>query len=207
MGGNAEYSDVQMESCVIESCILAQFGDPQFGLIVRDSSVRDCRIMNCSVQQVRFIDSIIDGLATTQPFLLYGCVFDCVSIRGSVGPIMAVGPHDDLPKKEEFIVSIVSQYDHVSLALDISEAIFEDADFYYVPGDLVRRDEETQALLRRDIFQSVDPADLPAYAKIWVSRFEVSPFDSIVAIAPKKSPKFHAYMQDLRWLRSVGLAD
>ena len=48
---------------------------------------------------------------------------------------------------------------------------------------------------------------LPMFAQIAVSRFEVTPFDTMVAIAPKRSKNFAAYNADLEVLRAEGLAD
>lgn len=98
-------------------------------------------------------------------------------------------------------------YRDVEWALDISQANFVDADFYYVPGELIRRDEETQFLLRRESFSGMDVSDLPSYAKIAVDRFEPSPWDSIVAIAPRRSRNFDRRLSELTELRRAGLAE
>ncbi len=92
-------------------------------------------------------------------------------------------------------------------ALDISQAEFSDADFYFVPGHLVRRDPETQFLLRRDVVEKTQGIELPVYAGIAVSRFEMTPFDSLVAVAPRRSKNFAQYLADLEYLRSAGLAE
>jgi hypothetical protein len=56
-----------------------------------------------------------------------------------------------------------------------------------VPGELIRRDENTQVLLRREAFSGIDWRDLPPSVGTWARRFESTPFDSIVALAPKGS--------------------
>jgi hypothetical protein len=98
------------------------------------------------------------------------------------------------------------KYKEVDWAVDISEAVFSDADFYYVPGELIRRDENTQ-LLRREAFGDIDWRGLPGSARIWASRFESTPFDSIVGIAPKGSKNFGKVMADIEWLHRRGLLD
>jgi hypothetical protein len=85
---------------------------------------------------------------------------------------------------------VVAKYKDVDWALDISEAIFSDADFYYVPGELIRRDENTQVLLRREDFRDINWRELPGYVGLWVRRFESAPSGSIVGIAPKDSKDF-----------------
>jgi hypothetical protein len=45
------------------------------------------------------------------------------------------------------------------------------------------------------------------YAGIAVSRFELTPFDSLVAIAPRRSKNFAQHLEDLEYLRRAGLAE
>lgn len=82
--------------------------------------------------------------------------------------------------------------------------MFSGVDFSYIPGHLILRDPETQVLLKRERFAGVSGKDLPVYA---ASRFEESPFDSIVGIAPKGSKNFASYMKDVEWLYGNALAD
>ncbi|GAB2860758.1 hypothetical protein GCM10027074_29840 [Streptomyces deserti] len=98
-------------------------------------------------------------------------------------------------------------YQEVEWALDIREAKFSDASFYYVPGELIRGDEETQFLLRRESFAGADLSDLPVYAGIAAGRFGVSPWDSIVAVAPGRSKSFGQVLSELDELRGMGLAE
>jgi hypothetical protein len=66
--------------------------------------------------------------------------------------MMVTPPNHALPAqmRAEFEMGILDYYSRVDWALDISKADFEEADLYYVPGNLARRDEETQVLLRQD---------------------------------------------------------
>jgi hypothetical protein len=74
-----------------------------------------------------------------------------------------------------------------------------------VPGELIRRDENIQVLLRREAFGDIDWRGLPGFAGIW-ARFESTPFDSIVGIAPKGSKNFGKAMADIEWLYRRGFA-
>jgi hypothetical protein len=47
---------------------------------------------------------------------------------------------------------------------------------------------------------------LPSYAQICASRFEATPFDTLVAVAPKRSRHFAARRAALEVLRAEGLA-
>ncbi len=101
----------------------------------------------------------------------------------------------------------MEKYKEVNWALDIRDAVFTGAaEFFGVPGELIRRDENTQVLLRREAFAGMEWRDLPGVVGPWVSRFESTPFDSIVAVAPKGSKRFRDYMADIEWLHAKGLA-
>lgn len=161
------------DQCVFNGSVLAQWDDPDLGLVVRDVTARRCRAVRCGMHGVRFEDVLVDGLAVTSLLHLSGCVFKHVTLAGNIGPLMATPPNYSLPPdvRDRFTVGIVAYYAGVDWALDISRAAFSDADFYYVPGHLVRRDEETQFLLHRDRVEQFSQLErLPSYAQIWASR-------------------------------------
>ena len=205
IGSGRTYSGIELVSDTLTSCLLAQFDDPDFGLTVRDALLRGCTVDRCQVQGVYFEDVTVDGLNAKQIHRLYGCVFNRVVLKGKIGPIMVMPPHGGLGDRERHIAGMVEKYREVEWALDISQASFVDADFYCIPGDLIKYDSETQVLLRREKFEGVRIGDLPTYAGIWASRFTETPFDSLVAIAPKRSKSFSKYMHDIEWLHAQGL--
>ncbi|OKI30159.1 hypothetical protein [Streptomyces sp. CB03911] len=206
IGSGRTYDDARLANCTLKACMLAQFDDPEFGLVVRDSLLQGCRVDRCSIQGVLFERVTVDGLTAAQVHRLYGCVFNQVVLRGKIGPVMAMMPHSGLADRESHIAGMVAKYRDIEWALDISEASFSDADFYGVPGDLIRYDAGTQVLLRREKFSGATPEDLPPYVRTWVSRFDESPFDSLVGIAPKRSRSFAKYMHDIEWIHSQNLA-
>lgn len=205
IGAPREYGDVRLVECTLKSCRLVQVDDPGFGLVVRDVVLDRCRMEGCQAAGVYFEDVTVDTLRLADLHLLSGCVFKHVTLRGKIDPLMAKPPSPTWPSVSELTAGVIRKYKDVDWALDISEAIFSDADFYYVPGDLIRRDEDTQVLLRREGFRDIDWRELPGYAGTWARRFGLTPFDSIVAIAPKASKKFSKYLADIEWLRANGL--
>jgi hypothetical protein len=85
--------------------------------------------------------------------------------------------------KDRLTAGIIAYYSGVDWALDISRAAFSDADFYYVPGHLARRDEESQFLLHRERVEQCGHLErLPAFAQIVASRFKATPLDALVAV-------------------------
>jgi hypothetical protein len=98
---------------------------------------------------------------------------------------------------------------HAADRLDWSKAVIDGSHLraMKVPGDLVRRDVETQFLLRRETLAGVDLTEFPVVARIEASRFEITPFDSIVAIVSKRTKNFERFRDGLEQLRKAGLAE
>ncbi|MFB7336962.1 hypothetical protein ACFC00_35875 [Streptomyces adustus] len=210
IGSNRVFGPAELDRCEFQNSVLAQFDDPDLGLVVRDVTARRCRVSGLGAQGVRFEDIRIDGLAITTQLNLNGCVFKHVTLRGNIGPLMATPPNLSLPQdvRDRFTAGIVAYYADVDWALDISEAAFAGADFYHVPGHLVRRDEETQFLLHRERVEQFGSLErLPPVARFAARRFESTPFDTTVAVAPRRSKHFASYLADLEVLRAEGLAD
>lgn len=208
IGTGKVFSDLDLDQVTFQGGGLAQYDDPAFGTVVRNVTLTRSGAANCAVHGVRFEDITVDGLSLTKLHQLAGCVFRHVTLKGRIGPVMTTPVHYALAADVQaaFNAAIVDYYRNVDWALDITEAQFSDADFYLVPGDLVRRDPHTQFLLRRATVENTS-IELPHYAQICVSRFETTPFDSLVAIAPRRSKNFSRYIEDLEYLRQAGLAD
>ena len=199
-----------MVRCEFRSATLGQVDDPAMPLVVRNVSLTRCAAKGrSSLWGVRVEDVVVDGLTTSPAAVLTACAFRHVTLRGRIGSLMFQPPPftmDEQPRA--FIDTILRYYADVDWAVDISEAEFTgDVNFFFVPGDLVRRDVETQFLLRRETLAGVDLTEFPVVARIEASRFEVTPFDSIVAIASKRTKNFERYRDDLEQLRKAGLAE
>src|SRR5262249_18877121 len=104
--------------------------------------------------------------------------------------------------------AIVDAYRSIDWALDISAAEFTDVSLDFVPGELVRRDPRTQFLLRRESLATLDGRRLPHGADLFLSRFDHTPFGSMVVVATKRSKRwFHECLAILEELRDIGLAE
>jgi hypothetical protein len=209
LGSGGEFANLRITGCTFKRCRLVQQDDPNFGLRVSNVQVEKCRSLACLVAGVYFRDVNVDGFNISSNMRLDGCFFERVILRGRIGPFSINPPDGTWPAStwSEFTATAFAKYRTIDWALDISEAEFSSAEILYVPGELVRRDEETQFLLRREVLKDVDMESLPVYSKIYVSRFEVTPFDSMVVAAPKRSKTFREQLQNLEYMRSAGLAE
>ncbi|MFI6284430.1 hypothetical protein ACIBCM_06680 [Streptomyces sp. NPDC051018] len=208
-GAGGVVQDLRFDRCVFIVCSLVQFDDPEPPLVARNITATRCTLDNCSVAGVRFEDITIEHLTVRGWPLIRGCVFSRVTLKGRIGPLVAATPL--APAGSELhpyaTGAIVDAYASVDWALDISEAEFTDVALDLVPGNLIRRDPETQFLLHRDKLEGLDPQTLPRRAKLFVDRFQYSPFDTMVAVAPKRSRYFRDFLESLEELRKRGLAE
>jgi hypothetical protein len=103
-------------------------------------------------------------------------------------------------------------YASTDWALDISEAHFTSGpDLHFVPGELVRRDPSTQALVSRRALDGISLASLPwegsslRLATEWFLAH--SPYEDVVLAAAKGTSYFQCDLAALGMLREKGIAE
>ena len=207
-GSGRIFSDFELTRVAFASCVLAQHDDPSFGLVVRDSVLRNCSFNACSMAGVKLENVTVDG-ARFRKIGIDGCVFRNVTLRGKIGQFILNGPAIALPEEmfASFSSAMVDFYRDVDWALDIRDAVFTDATIRAVPGELVLRNEDRHFLLdRTDRDAVLSMPDVPPLAKAYFRDFDLTPFDSMIAVASQGSKTFEAQLAGLRWLRERGLA-
>jgi uncharacterized protein YjbI with pentapeptide repeats len=208
-GSGRIFSELDLRGVKFASCTLAQHDDPSFGLVVRDSMLRDCSFNACVMAGVALTNVVVDGARFTKSSIS-GCVFNNVTLRGRIGQFVLAGPARSLASEvfAAFSTSLVDFYRRVDCALDITDAVFTDAAVRAVPGDLIRRDVSRHFLIRRENRDTVlSLPDAPTLAKAYFRDFDLTPFDSMVAIAAQGSKNFEKQLADLQWLRERNLAE
>ncbi len=214
--GPGVYADYEFDRCTF-SC--APFAYPHHP---RDRpTVRNCKLVNCEVQAPDvdgFVaeECLLDTLRARGEVWLIGTLFNHVVLRGRLGSLIFTahplggGDADTLRKKATFARADEAYYGHVDWALDIREAEFYACDLRYVPGHLVRRDSETQALVWRENLQRHDLNQLRYPASAWevsLGMFAESGLPSLVLVAGKRHPKFKRQLEELKELRGLGIAE
>jgi hypothetical protein len=201
--------DAEFEQCYFEGGALAQHDDPTCGFVVKNVILRKCRAGRIELHGVRFEDVTVEGL--TYPRLVHAaaCLFERVTLRGPIGPIQTMPANYTLPAqmRAAFLEQAMKFYAGIEWALDISHAEFSSADFNYVPGNLVRRNSESQFLVHRKAALSAPQGSLPGLAAIIAERAGYSPYDTIVAVAPTRSKNAAMYRDELQVLRDRGIAE
>jgi hypothetical protein len=158
-------------------------------------------------------DTVITGLRTRGLLQIWGPVLKHVRLKGRLGRLMISDVHDPSASpssREAFRADNRDRYADIDWAIDISEAEFEEADLRGVPGGLVRRDPETQVLVRRAALLDGRWRRVPLEDTWWGVALETLLLDgreSEVLVAPRRHPKFPKLRDGLDRLRDAGIAE
>jgi hypothetical protein len=174
----------------------------------------------CWVKGLAIEDVQIDRLKSggDMPLFLHACVFRHVTLLGGITGFKINldltqhrGVDADENDRKAWEAANVAYYQHVDWALDISKAKFTSMPtFEAVPGSLIRRDPQTQVLLRRSELLAVDWESLDygtTAIDITLSWFlSGSPYDDTVVVAARGNHKFKEQLAVLEELRRRGWA-
>jgi hypothetical protein len=183
--------------------------------VVRDVSLIDVTQINATLNTAALEEVTLHNLKRhgASPLFLWGCVFKHVKLSGAISGIKinrSVGPQS--PDQRKWDAATVAFYKTVDWALDISEAKFKGGcSFEAIPGDLVRRNPETQILVTREKLAGADWERLDYggttidLALSWF--FSDSLFNSVVLAARSDSKWAKRDLAVLDMLRSTGIAE
>jgi hypothetical protein len=195
-------ADHELDRCVFRNCgIFSTPGAPP--VTVRSVHARRTTLKSVAVAFAAFEDVVVDGLKTSGVEFIRSCVFKHVTLKGRIEKLVLRNEDDDDGAWME------DYYTDVDWALDISEAVVKTLDLRNVPGRLVRRDHETQALIRRESVEKSDwqPRTL-GIVGIAIEAMMRSGRDDRVVVAPKGDKKvFAEVMEEIRIARERGIAD
>jgi hypothetical protein len=211
----ALFQDVEFRRCYFQGCSLSVTRDPSLRSTVRNVRLIDCGQRGCSLDTAVLEDVLVDGFKTNgQLFQTWGAVFNRVVLKGKIDRLMlssVVSPGLATPAEQRaFDETNAEYYRHVEWALDISQGEFKELDIRGLPGELIRRDPETQVLVTREKALQVKWRSLPFRENVWLiglNLFLESGVSATVFDAEKRNPKFRNYLADLQLMRAAGLAE
>ena len=213
------FSDIEFVKCKFLGGGFGYRYTPDFS---RRTSAKDIRIINCESRKFGIGAALLEDVYIENfrcdLVTVWGALFKHVTIKGRCDSLMIhgitgqgdieVGGKGVLPYRalcDEF-------YETVDWALDIREAEFED--FWIrtrgVPTHLVRRDPETQAVIRRDkaINGKWRELGLSILTQIMFKEFIADALPSFILVAPKRHKQdFKDVLADIRRLRDAGIAE
>jgi hypothetical protein len=200
--------------CTFDNCSLGSGAGPNDRAIVRNVVLnqvtqRACFIRGAAVEDVQLHElNRLGGI----PLFFSAAVFKHVTITGKTSGMKINRQRDPLGRGQDVWDAANKQYYRtVDWALDISKAEFQGSiSLEAVPGSLIKRDEETQVLVKRDRLESVDWRSLDfgrsAYNVCLDWFLTGSQFDDVVLVAEKRSRTFKDSLAILGMLRREGIA-
>lgn len=210
----AMFADLDFRRCYFESCSISITRSPSKRATVRNVSLTTCEQRGCQVNNAIVENVVVNGLKTNGLLQTWGAVFKHLTLRGKLGRIMlspAIAPGVATPAEQRaFDDANREYYSRVDWALDISDGEFEELDIRGIPARLIRRDIETQAVVKREKAMSGTWRRIDLSKTYWATSLQFLldfGFQDIVLVAPKRSRKFRQLLDGLKMLRDAGVAE
>lgn len=208
------FSGIDARNCIFDGCHLPSAARSGDWNKIRDVSLTNVSQSNCSIKTSVIEDVSLHNLkrAGNGPLFLWGCVFKRVKLSGRISAIKL--NRDITPGKTDkhWDDATLDYYKQVDWAIDISEAKFPGSvSLEAIPGDLVKRNPETQVLVKREKLVSCEWRSLDYdntsidIALSWFLRDSL--FDSVVIPACGDTKTMKREVTVLNMLRSEGVAE
>jgi hypothetical protein len=209
------YSDIEIVKCKIHA---GGFGWPHSPDYSRRTTAERISIIDCEVRRFGIgpalcRDILIQNLKS-DVLIVYSALFEHVTIKGRCGRLMIHGefqpdPNASMPPGYSQLSTLF--YSSVDWAIDIRQAEFEDFSFRTggVPARLVRRDPETQVVVKRERLMkgSWRKLGLDGYTKVCIEIFIEEQGADTVLVVPKRMKGSKKLVDDLRKLQAAGIAE
>lgn len=208
------FSDLEFQNCKFVNCRVSITKNPRRRSTVRNVRLIGCETRQCAVEAAILEDVVVDGLKTNYPLHVNGAAFKHVVLKGAVGRVVidATVLPGKLTEDEQtaFDEANAAYYETVDWALDIREAQFRECDLRTIPAHLIRRDPETQVIVKREkaVLESWRSLDLSN--TYWATTLEVflrRGSEDTVLVAPKSDPQYKRLLDGLKMLRDAGVAE
>lgn len=210
----ALFCDYEFTQCQFEHCLFGTLGSPGRRPIARNITLVGCSVFKCFVSAPILENVTVRGLESDANLILWAPAFRHVTLAGSICDLIvnmdenSAGEAD--PVNLEFRQANTKFYQNVDWALDISTAEFNNVSIRGVPAKLVRRDPETQVIIRRERVLESRWRDVPLSGTHWATEIEWfierGEVDHVL-IAPKRSKDFAGLVAGLRLLQKEGVAE
>lgn len=215
----AIFSDLAFYRCRFERCAVSITLDPGKRSTFCRMKIVQCEEVNCGIWPAIIEDVMIDGLETGQLLIANACAYRHVVLRGKVGsiklrravPYTSSVPAWGVPRVQERMDRANAEYyAKVDWALDISEAEFTSGEVEGIPLDLVRRDPETQVIVRskaiqEGLWRQVDLSG--TYRSVLLDAYARRNVSDGILVVPKAARNFKDLQRGLMALRRAGIAE
>ena len=158
--GGRVYENVKFVECSFRNCWLSPAVIPRKRTVVRNAHLEGCSQSVCELGTCVLEDVVVNSLRCSSALWGGGGAFKHVVLRGRIDSFC----HRTRVNSYKWTSSIQAAFDQanaefyteVDWALDIRDALFRVAEIQGIPAELVRRDTETQVVVKREKAASWD---------------------------------------------------
>lgn len=208
------FNDLEFHQCKFNNCAISITRNPYRRSILRNIRFHNCVEIGCALEAAILEDILVDHFMTHDLFQTWAAVFKHVALRGKIGrimisPLLAAGMASP-EEQASFDAANAQFYSSIDWALDISNAQFEECDIRRIPAHLIRRDPETQVVIKREkaLTSEWRKVDLSkTYWPAYIEGFLADGDDDVVLAAPIQHPEFRVLLEGLVRLRNEGIAE
>lgn len=211
---SARFEDMEFRRCRFVRSALSITMTPRLRSSVKNVRLINCEQKGCTIWSAVVEDTLVENLKTNGLLQCWGAVFGRTFLRGKIDRLMISpaikGGLASADVQLAFDEANADYYSRVEWALDISEAEFKECELQRVPAHLVRRDPETQVVVRRSRALGGEWRDIDLSRTHWKASLELfleRGDDDVVLVAGKRNENFDDLIAGLRMLRAAGIAD
>jgi hypothetical protein len=205
---------LEFRRCEFMFSSLAATSDVRKRATVRKVQVVDCTAEACRIGGAILDEVVVDRLRTNGIFRVSASAFRHVTLRGSIDEILIhptiwPGPATSAQQRA-FDEANAAFYSEVDWALDITQAEFGAAEIQGVPARLVRRDPESQVVVRLEKALAREWRGLGLEDTPWPGMIQFLIDDGYpdkILIAPKRHPNYQRLRESLMTLKESGVAE
>lgn len=201
------HSRSKLMNCVFKNCIMSGRGCSQNKIYLKNVLFENIKIPNHIL--------ITRGVIFNQ--VTFKGKFDKVLLNSNHDGALYVNPEGYIEDYNEEQVKLLNdyannEYNKMEWAIDISKAEFKECDLRSsIPAHLIKRDPETQILLKYDKVNQIDWKNIiginNSYVKNFCSRVIKEGRDMVIVSSIRDKKEFPKEMEAIKILRQEGIAE
>lgn len=204
--------DTVFTGCTFSNSFFSTVNDQLIRSTIRRCRFENCRTNRCTIGPALVQDVVVENLRSTDEVIVRAAIFEHVTLKGRIDKLLFRGKYRDLHTSPELTLQInqeTARYlETVDWSLDIREAQFKECDISNLLFRLVRRDPETQVVIRRDMLLDGRWRDVLGQSHEFVSFvlkiFIESGSEEYILVAPRRGD-YRPTMQAIEALRKAGI--
>jgi len=206
--------DAIYKNCSFESCVFSMTNESKKRSMARNLIFKNCSVRSCTIHSAIIEDVIVDGLKTSGLLQMWGPLLRHVVLKGKIGRVMisraiSLGTAP-AAVQHQFDLTHQSYYKGSDWALDISEGHFEEMELQGIPTRLIRRDPQTQVVIRRSKVLSGGWQNINLTGTHWATSLDFLAHredEDAVLVAGKAHKNFTRLKEGLDLLVETGIAE